>query len=744
MNYYGKSISKRIWSLLLVVSVCLATWNIGTYAQDKVSDTITVYIGAEDTAARIAGTKPTVPEAKGVILPLKAVEVPKDATASEAIKKVLDASFPDNYTISAGSYGDYITSIAGLTAGENGDKNGEWGDSSGWLFMVNGKDASTGISGYKLKDQDVIQLYYSCAGYADNRTAPNYEKIQVTVEVDDTAARIAGTDPVVAQAKGVLVTDTALEVSKGANALEAIQSVLQQKLPGEFKIAASSYGAYLTEIAGIRMGENGDKNGEWGDSSGWLYLINGVPASAGMEHYILQNGDRIQVSYSCTGLGDDIGTSDGNTKPTNTPAPSPTPDIKKDDTSKNPDAKAQAELLKKAKKAQKLIGDYVYNNLLQKGEYVPAFGEDGEYAIFSLARMNYPVKQGYYERYYKALETSLQELNTNGQVCISKENNTWKKMDEMQVSDWAKLSMAVTAIGMDAADTGGMNLISKLADKATLEHSQEWLKYPTALLALETGSYTLPVGEAYYTKQELALKVAESMPAAIESGYIDTVAMTLQPLAAFYDKNAALGTSGYTIKQNVELGIRFLEDKQLATGYFNDWDSANNPWSTTQVMIVLGQYGINPLNEEQGYDFIKNGKTVFDTMFEYIDFETGSLDNYFVSYDPVQYLRGLESCIRYLENKAGLFDCSDLDIVEQPKETLSPIATELPAQSSEVPTPTNTNVPSPAIAAASTASDSNSARTGDDAQTELFMVMLFGSAAAGAALLVYKKKICKS
>lgn len=738
MNCYGKSLGKKIWSLLLMVSLCMAAWNTGTFAQDEASDTITVYVGAEDTAARIDGTAPAVPEAEGIILPLKAVEVSKNATAVEAIKKVLDAAFLDNYTITAGSYGDYITSIGNLNAGENGDKNGEWGDCSGWLFMVNGQDASTGISSYTLSDQDVIQLYYSCAGYADNRTASNYEKIQVTVEVDDTAARISGTNPAVPEAKGVLVTDTALEVSKGANALEAIQSVLQSQLAGDFKIAASDSGAYLTQIAGVRMGENGDKTGEWGDCSGWLYLVNGNPASAGMENYILQDGDRIQVSYSCTGLGDDIGTSDGSSQPTATPEPTELPVIE-DDTSKNPDTTAQAELLKKAKTAETLIGDYVYKNLLQNGEYIPAFGEDGEYAIFSLARINYPVKEGYYESYYEALEKALTELNTNGKVCISKENNTWKTMTDMQVSDWAKLAMAVTAIGKDATNVGGINLISKLADRTTLDNTSEWLKYPTALLALTTGDYTIPAGSSYYTKQELAVKAAESIPEAITSGYVDTVAMTLHPLAGFYDKNAAAGTAADTIKQNVEIGMDFLQKNQLSTGYFN---SSNNPWTTTQVMIVLGQYGINPLSEDQGYDFIKNGRTVFDTMFEFINFETGSLDNYFVSYDPVQYLRGLESCIRYLEGRTGLFDCTDIKSPEQPQQTEYPIVTDAPAQQSEVPqTVVKGIASSTGTPAATNSKNSNDAvKTGDDAPVVLFIGIAVIAAAAGITSLKYQKR----
>ena len=55
--------------------------------------------------------------------------------------------------IEEGDWGRYLTDI-------NGDKAGDYGDYSGWLFTVNGEDPGVGMDGVELNDGDSVVLYY--------------------------------------------------------------------------------------------------------------------------------------------------------------------------------------------------------------------------------------------------------------------------------------------------------------------------------------------------------------------------------------------------------------------------------------------------------------------------------------------------------------------------------------------------------------------------------------------------------
>jgi hypothetical protein len=65
------------------------------------------------------------------------------------------AGAPD-ITITQGSYGDYVSSVDGLSEYANAEMDG-------WMFMVNGVSPDVGMSAYELLDGDVVVLYYSDA-----------------------------------------------------------------------------------------------------------------------------------------------------------------------------------------------------------------------------------------------------------------------------------------------------------------------------------------------------------------------------------------------------------------------------------------------------------------------------------------------------------------------------------------------------------------------------------------------------
>ena len=44
---------------------------------------------------------------------------------------------------------------------------------------------------------------------------------------------------------------------------------------------------------------------DFGDLSGWVYLVNGESASVGVDQYVLKDGDRVELCYTLE-LGKDL------------------------------------------------------------------------------------------------------------------------------------------------------------------------------------------------------------------------------------------------------------------------------------------------------------------------------------------------------------------------------------------------------------------------------------------------------
>lgn len=73
-------------------------------------------------------------------------------TAMDALKQALEKS-NINFVIQNSSYGPYLSSIAGQTAGSLGGYDG-------WMYKVNGNSPQVGAADYILNDDDVVTFYY--------------------------------------------------------------------------------------------------------------------------------------------------------------------------------------------------------------------------------------------------------------------------------------------------------------------------------------------------------------------------------------------------------------------------------------------------------------------------------------------------------------------------------------------------------------------------------------------------------
>lgn len=356
----------------------------------------------------------------------------------------------------------------------------------------------------------------------------------------------------------------------------------------------------------------------------WSVYVNGGYASG----TAVNDGDEISLIY----------VTDANTDVMETP------DFT-DDATLNPDDGAVALLKERLTKAETVLADYIYETVLQGGAFVSGIDSSdallATYYVYALRQAGFDNDE-YYQKVYDNIAEQLR--NTSD---LSSIEGTYG------VSSYAKLVMLVTALGYDAADVGGVNLIEKLTDKNIVAASSSYLREATLLLAMSTGNYAFPVGDAFVTEEEMVNAVIGQVDDAITNSIsygCDMAAMTVQGLWRYYDTNAEA-------KAACDKVLTFLEKMQAGNGYFSDAYTVNNVWTTAQVMMTMNVFEKSAVSETDGSDFIKNGKTVIDSMLEYFDLENGTVSDTVKGYDPAQVLRGISATVRSLNGEKNIFDC---------------------------------------------------------------------------------------
>lgn len=90
---------------------------------------------------------------------------------------------------------------------------------------------------------------------------------------------------------GVIFSDGNVQFSEG----ESVMTVLKRALKSQ-KIACSVPNGYVRSIAGL-------SEKDCGETSGWLYRVNGKLPTVSCKYYTLQAGDRVEFIYTCR-MGD--------------------------------------------------------------------------------------------------------------------------------------------------------------------------------------------------------------------------------------------------------------------------------------------------------------------------------------------------------------------------------------------------------------------------------------------------------
>ena len=443
-----------------------------------------------------------------------------------------------------------------------------------------------------------------------------------------------------------------------------------------YDITESSYGAYVNGIGNITAPADWTKGY-------WSFWVNGKYSDHGISQTVLKDNDKISFVFAYG----DYATATGAA-------------IYADDPAKNPDSKASAKLLTNAKAQQDVLADAIYQQMFGDGTVYGIEQPNALYAAFSLIRAGYKADD-YFNKMYEKTASQLQELKDKGTVTVDGEEKDFDTLvGGYPEFAYAKIVLFVTAMGKDAKSIRGFDLIEAMAKKSNYDNTVADMRDATMLLAFDSGNYQLPTGNDYITKAQLVKNVTGQVGTAIAKvatasaqATVDNVAMPLQALYPYISGDASAAATKAAVR-----GIHFMESLQNQKGAYTAWGSDNNAWSLAQVMTAMGQLRINPCDESDGSDFIKEGNTVLDAASAFVNVEKKTVDKDLMGYQPEQLLRGLNAVIRVMDGEDSLYDMSSLNkVADQPKEvpSTSPAvsASTIPAVST-APTTVPTAAPS--------------------------------------------------
>lgn len=235
----------------------------------------------------------------------------------------------------------------------------------------------------------------------------------------------------------------------------------------------------------------------------------------------------------------------------------------------------------------------------------PGYGSiAGEWLAFGLARWEHEELEDYLQAYAERVAAYTAE-----QAGV---------LHNRKYTEYSRVILAWTAVGRDARNVGGFDLLMPLADfdKTVFQG----INGPIfALLALDSGQYDIPQLEEVGIQATREKYVEYLLGAQQETGgwsfsggaaETDITAMALQALAKYQDRQ--------DVAQAVEQGLTVLSELQNPEGGYGEGENCSSE-SIAQVMVALTELGL-PLEDAR---FVKNGKTLLDALLAF-QLEDGS------------------------------------------------------------------------------------------------------------------------
>lgn len=302
------------------------------------------------------------------------------------------------------------------------------------------------------------------------------------------------------------------------------------------------------------------------------------------------------------------------------------------------------DIVEKANKQQLIIAEYIYVNQFENGEKIPGIDDTSAlYPVISMLMSGYEAPD-FYNAVYTKIKKQLAELEKNGKA--------------YDAFTYAKLVMLMTYMGKDATDIGGFDIVEHMLRKETYDNTSPFQRDDTILIALDCGDYEDIEGDKYIDRAFLVNTLADDMDECIENSKkwgVDSVVMCIQPLAKYTEADCA-GVDKAKVEEKVDKALAVVFEAQDG-----ETGAIGNIWTTAQVLITMGCYDINIFEDER---LIKNEKTLYDYASAYVDVEKKEIEKSLAGFQPDQLLRGLNSMVRGVENRNGIFNPSSEDIFE--------------------------------------------------------------------------------
>jgi len=242
------------------------------------------------------------------------------------------------------------------------------------------------------------------------------------------------------------------------------------------------------------------------------------------------------------------------------------------------------------------------NTLVQLAVTVnePQFGTTGgEWTVLALARGGYfPLDhdyfKGYYSRIVDTVRTTAASVNMNGALHKTKSTEN------------SRLIMALSAIGKDSRDVGGVDLVGVYSANGMSWIKKQGINGPIfALIALDSWGYETADDSIrqqcidFILEKELAgggwaLSGSNADP--------DITGMALQALAKYRNYSG--------VADAAERAFNKLSSIQNETGGFASWGTGNSE-SIAQVIVACTAWGIDPDKDSR---FVKNGNSALDAL----------------------------------------------------------------------------------------------------------------------------------
>lgn len=287
------------------------------------------------------------------------------------------------------------------------------------------------------------------------------------------------------------------------------------------------------------------------------------------------------------------------------------------------------------------------------GEYIQSLGTPsvgpigGEWGVLGLARSGLTVP-GLEDYCQKALEFIRQSIDP-----------ATMRLHSAKSTDNSRMILALTAIGKDATNIDGYNLVAGLSDLDYVTYQGNngpiW-----ALIALDSGNYPAS-GTA--TRQALLETILSAQTT--DGGWTvsgtkadsDMTGMALQALAPYYDTDE-------NVRAAVDKAIDRLSQMQSEDGAFRADYGDGNPVPTSesiaQVITALSALGIDPATDPR---FVKSGGSALEALLRYYVDSGGFrhlLDGELDGMATEQGYYALTAYFRFRSGEKRLYDMTDV------------------------------------------------------------------------------------